>query len=209
MTDDILLTGDGEIRFVDLEASASEGRKPRIKTTPAYCGGKLDVAWEHPDTKERLPVIVDLETLDARPGLPFVLYHKIDQPLGTIEKITKTQFDLCAEGTFTHGHTLYGANELTAARNGFKHRPSVTVYRPDAKNVIRVGDGERKFINGRTQEGPFFAVYHGQLRNISMESTPGDRNCDRSGSILASSQQGVQTMSEQNLFTDPRLRLGF
>ena len=167
MTDDIRLIGDGEIHFVDIEASASTGRKPRISTNPAYSGGKLDVEWTHPETKERLPVVVDLETLEAGAGLPFVLYHRLDQPLGTIENIAKTQSDLKAEGSFTHGHTLYGANELTAARNGFKHRPSVTVYNPDPKNVIRVGEGERRFINGRTQEGAFFAVYHGKLRNIS------------------------------------------
>ena len=123
---------------------------------------------------EHLPVVVDLATLEAGSGLPYVLNHNINQPIGTIESITKTQSDLQAEGSFTHGHTLYGANELTAARNGFKHRPSVTVYSPDLKNVIRVGDGERKYINGRTQEGPFFAIYHGKLRNIALVSTPGD-----------------------------------
>ena len=200
--DDIQLTGDGIIEIADIEASA-EGRKPRIRTAPAYSGGKLDVAWTHPDTHESLPVVVDLETLNANAGLPFVLNHNINQPLGTIETITKTTSDLKAEGLFTHGHTPYGAAELTAARNGFKHRPSVTVYRPDPKNVIRVGTGERKFINERTQEGPFFAVYHGQLRNIALVSTPGDPGSDVSGSILAHSQ-GVQTMSEPNLFnTNP------
>ena len=100
-----------------------------------------------------------------------------------------------------NGHTLYGANELTAARNGFKHRPSVTVYSIDPKNVIRVGEGERRFINGRYQEGAFFVVYHGKLRNISMESTPGDPACDTRGSILAQSK-GVQTMSQENLFPE-------
>jgi hypothetical protein len=198
MSDDILLIGDGEIQFLDLEASADAGRKPRIRTSPAYSGGKLDVAWTHPETKERLPVVVDLETLEAGAGLPFVLYHDLKQPLGTIDKITKTSSELHAEGPLTHGHTLYGAQELTAARNGFKHRPSVTVYRPEPKHVLRVGDGERRLINGRTQEGPFFAVYHGKLRNISMESTPGDPACDARGSILAQSK-GVQTM-EPNLF---------
>ena len=179
MTDDIRLIGDGEIRFVDIEASADTGRKPRISTNPAYSGGKLDVAWTHPETGERLPVVVDLETLEAGAGLPFVLYHDLKKPIGTIDKITKTQSELKAEGAFTHGHTLYGANELTAARNGFKHRPSVTVYSPEPKHVIKVGAGERRFINGRYQEGAFFAVYHGKLRNISMESTPSDPVSDR------------------------------
>ena len=45
MSDDIRLEGDGEIQITDIEASAPEGRKPRIRTKPAYSGGKLDVAW--------------------------------------------------------------------------------------------------------------------------------------------------------------------
>ena len=67
MTDDIRLIGDGEIRFVDIEASATDphsggGRKPRISTNPAYSGGKLSVVWKHPETEEVLPVVVDLDT---------------------------------------------------------------------------------------------------------------------------------------------------
>ena len=36
MTDDIRLEGDGEIQITDIEASVPEGRKPRIRTKPAY-----------------------------------------------------------------------------------------------------------------------------------------------------------------------------
>jgi hypothetical protein len=187
MTDDIQLIGDGEI---DIEASA-EGRKPRIKCAPAYSGGKLDVAWQHPETGERLPVVIDLATLKYEDGLPFVRHHNIREPLGTIEKITNTKSELCAEGPFTHGHTLYGATELTAARNGFKHRPSVTVYSPDPCDVVRVGAGERRFVNNRHHEGTCFVVYNGRLRNVSLESTPGDPDAGK-GSILA---QGAQIMT--------------
>ena len=104
MSDDIRLEGDGEIQITDIEASAPEGRKPRIRTKPAYSGGKLDVAWLHPETHECLPVVADLDTLDTENNLPFVLNHKLDQPLGTIEAITKTQSELTAEGSFTHRH---------------------------------------------------------------------------------------------------------
>ena len=55
------------------------------------------------ETGERLPVVVDLETLEAGAGLPFVLYHDLHKPLCTIEKITKTQSELKAEGAFTRG----------------------------------------------------------------------------------------------------------
>jgi len=48
MTDDIRLIGDGEIRFVDIEASADTGCKPRISMNLAYRGGKLDVAGRAP-----------------------------------------------------------------------------------------------------------------------------------------------------------------
>jgi len=201
MSEDIQLLGDASDGAIDIEASAPSGKVPRIRTAPAYSGGKLDVSWTHPVTGERLPVVVDLPTLNVGESnsLSFVLRHKLDQPLGMIEGITKTQSDLSAEGSFTHGHTFYGASELTAARNGFKHRPSVTVYNPDPKDVVRVSAGERKFINGRLQEGAFFHVLNGRLRNISLEPTPGDPDCDTRGSILAQAK-GVQQMSEPNLF---------
>ena len=46
-------------------------------------------------TGERLPVVVDLPTLNVGESnsLSFVLRHKLDQPLGMIEGITKTQSD--------------------------------------------------------------------------------------------------------------------
>jgi len=190
---DIILSGDGQL---DIEA-ASEGRKPRIRTAPAYAGGKLDIAWMWEG--ERLPVIIDLETLNASAGLPFVLNHDIKKPMGTIDTIAKTTTELRAEGPLTHDHTPYGANELIAAKKGFKHRPSVTVYNPtDPSNVVRVGHGEKRFINGRMQEGPFFAVYNGNLRNISLESTPGDRESDTRGSILAQAK-GIEPMPETKI----------
>ena len=71
MSDDIRLEGDGEIQITDIEASAPEGRKPRIRTKPAYSGGKLDVAWNV--NGERLPVVVDLETLEYGSGMSIQL----------------------------------------------------------------------------------------------------------------------------------------
>ena len=120
--------------------------------------------------------------------------HDIKKPIGSIDTLVKTDTELRAEGPVTHDHMPYGAVEVIAAKKGFKHRPSVTVYNPtDARNVVRVGHGERRFINGRLQDGPFFAVYNGDLRNISLESTPGDRDSDTRGSILAQAK-GIEPM---------------
>ena len=106
---DIILSGDGQL---DIEA-ASEGRKPRIRTAPAYAGGKLDIAWMWEG--ERLPVIIDLETLNASTGLPFVLNHDIKKPMGTIDTIAKTATELRAEGPLTHDHTPYHRLALTCS----------------------------------------------------------------------------------------------
>jgi hypothetical protein len=177
---DHLIALDG---FLDIQADAEGGREPYLGAEPAYSGGFLDVDWTYND--ERLPVVVDLETLNAEIGIPVVLGHDEKKPVGVIQSITQSKKDLGFSGIITYPETEYVQNEIKAAKRGFRHRPSITVRLTENSRVVRVDKNERRFVNQRWFDRPCFVVYGGQLRNISIVTTPGDINSDKTGVIKA------------------------
>ncbi len=171
----------------------ADSGQPRIVAKPAYSGGKLYINGYDQ------PVILDLQSFIAD-LVAFVLYHDINKPLGTVEQFANDGKVFNAWGLITHAHKDYAQDEITAARHGFRHRSSVTVYKPKRDDVTFVGSGNSLFANGRNHEGPFYLVKNGRLKNIALVTTPGDPDSD--AQIIAHSSnsiQGEKTMSETKI----------
>jgi capsid protein len=184
------LTGDCDGTF-DIEAT--EGKLPKIKAEPAYSGGLLQVNWT-PASGVKLPVVVDLLTLEAKAGTPFLLNHKINEPVGVIEDIVCSDNSLKVSGTFTHVDEDYGKREIINSKRGFKHRPSIGIYNPTEDQVTYVARGQSLYANGQLRPGPFYFVRHGRLKEVSLVTVPADLNADPTGMILA--KVGENTMPD-------------
>ncbi len=161
----------------------ADSGQPRIVAKPAYSGGKLYINGYDQ------PVVLDLQSFKTD-EVSFVLYHDINMPLGTASEITNDGKELAASGPLTHGHKDYAKDEIIAARNGFRHRPSVTVYSPKREDVTFIQAGQSILANGRKQDGPFFYVKNGFLKNIALVTTPGDPNSH--AQIIAQSSNSYQ-----------------
>lgn len=144
-----------------IEAAANpEGRSLPSFSVPAYTGGKLKVK------KYDYPVVVDVDGLEFSPEIHANLFHDRTQIVGHATEATKTDGN---RGVFMRGlisGTGPAAQEVIGNHlNGFKWKASIEAQPLERPELIVAGD--RKFVNGQWQQGPFLYVPRSRLVGVA------------------------------------------
>lgn len=152
--------------FELINAAAGDEDKPRKFKMRAYTGGLLDLA------AYLYPVVVDLQGITApTKPIPILRDHSPAAIIGhATAKVGARRIDI-VDGQFS-GAGADAEEVQAAAVNGFPWEASIGAR---ATQMIRVDDGEKVTVNGRSFTGPILVARKSVLKETSFVALGADR----------------------------------
>jgi hypothetical protein len=152
---------------IELQAASADGAVPAKISIDAYNGGKLKLK------NAKYPVVVDLDGLDIKATIPFLIDHKnvATHTLGQGNAVRRGNI-LYAEGILTGSGPL--ALEVAQnSKNGHKYQASVGVNPTES---VFVPQGHSVNVNGKVQVGPLILAKKSELIEVSAVNIGADRD---------------------------------
>ena len=158
----------------------------------AYAGGKLSVDGFD------LPIVVELKTLQARPGYPVIIDHNAttDHTLGQVDKIDNDGQGVTIGGAITGDHHSPVSHVLMQAAKGHKWEASIGATFDAGESVI-VKTGETMDVNGQSLAGPFILARNAMLRETSILPMGADSSTRVNLAAKAALQAKGRTMPDE------------
>lgn len=149
----------------------ANGATPTRFSIVAYTGGKL-----HVDGFD-LPVVVDLEGLEASGEIPIAIQHNTSSEmlLGQTDTIENDRRQLVLAGPITAdpADSPSVRRILKMAAKGHKWQASIGAK---VQTKVRVEAGQKRVINGQTLTGPFWHATRSILRETSVLGMGADKD---------------------------------